>query len=117
MKDPLALPIVEPRGKAIRDSDGLHKRRGYWYYSLVINGRRRFFSTRTTSYQTARKMRNEAIQQHEAGRLPTDLSKLPFERVAADWLAGREGIVAPQTRRIERERLKPLLDAFRGRRT
>jgi integrase len=100
-----------------RDSDGLHKRRGIWYYCLTINGRRRFFSTRTRNYQQARKMRNEAIQQQEEGHLPTDLAKQPFERLAADWLAGREGIVAPQTLRIDRERLKPLLEAFRGRRT
>jgi integrase len=110
------LPVVPPTEKTVRDSDGLHKRRGYWYYTLTINGTRRFFSTRTTSYQKARKMRNEAIQQQEEGRLPTDLAKQPFERLASDWLAGREGVVAPQTRRIERERLKPLLEAFRGRR-
>ncbi len=110
------LPVVQPTGTATRDSDGLHKRRGYWYYSLTINGKRRFFSTRTTSYQKARKTRNEAIQQQEEGKLPTDLAKQPFERLASDWLAGREGIVAPQTLRIDRERLKPLLEAFRGRR-
>jgi integrase len=61
-------------------------------------------------------MRNEAIRQQEEGRLPTDLAKLPLERLAADWLAGRQGIVAPQTLRVDRERLKPLLEVFRGRR-
>lgn len=116
MNDLDTLPVVQPNGTASRDSDGLHKRRSYWYYSLTINGKRRFFSTRTTSYQKARKMRNEAIQQQGEGRLPTDLAKQPFERLASDWLAGREGIVAPQTVRIDRERLKPLLEAFRGRR-
>ena len=100
------LPLVQPSGTATRDSDGLHKRRGYWYYCLTINGQRRFFSTGTTTYQQARKIRNEAVQQQEEGRLPTDLAKQPFERLAADWLAGREGMVAPQTLRIDRERLE-----------
>jgi integrase len=97
-----------------RDSDGLHKRRGYWYYSLTINGKRRFFSTRSTNYQEARKLRNQAIQQQAEGKLPTDLAKQPFERLATDWLRGREGMVAPQTLRIDRERLRPLLEAFHG---
>lgn len=116
MNDLDALPVIQQSGRTTRDSDGLHKRRGYWYYSLTINGRRRFFSTRTTSYKKARKMRVEAIQQHEEGRLPTDLAKQPFERLAAESLIGREGIVGPQTLRIDRERLKPLLETFRGRR-
>jgi len=116
MNDLDALPVVQPSGTATRDSDGLHKRRGYWYYSLTINGKRRFFSTRTTSYQLARKMRNEAIQQQEEGRLPTDLAKQPFERLAADWVNGRQGIVAAKTLQTDRERLKPLTEAFRGRR-
>jgi integrase len=111
-----ALPIVRPSERVARDADGLHKRRGYWYYSLTVGGKRRFFSTRTTNYQKARKLRNEAIQQQEEGRLPTDLAKQPFERLAAEWQAGRQGMVSPQTLRIERERLKPLLESFRGHR-
>jgi integrase len=116
MNDLEALPEIKPSSTATRDSDGLHKRRSYWYYCLTINGQRRFFSSGTTNYQQARKIRNEAVQQQDAGRLPTDLAKWPFERLAAEWLAGREGIVAPKTLQTDRERLRPLLDAFRGRR-
>ena len=74
MNDLDTLPVVQP-SITTRDSDGLHKRRGYWYYCLTINGQRRFFSTRTSSYQRARKLRNEAIQQQEEGRLPDRLGK------------------------------------------
>src|ERR1700676_438954 len=115
MPDEDSLPLVSI-GDRLRDSDGLHKRRGYWYYSLTINGRRRFFSTRTKIYQQARKLRQQALQQQEEGKLPSDLSKQPFERLSADWLEDRESIVATQTVRIDRERLKPLLATFRGRR-
>ena len=55
-----------------KDNDGLHKRRGIWYYCLMIEGQRKFFSTRTSNYQQARKLRQKALQDHEAGRLPND---------------------------------------------
>src|SRR5437667_8338826 len=86
--DLTTLPVIQPSEKAIRDSDGLHKRRGYWYYSLTINSRRRFFSTSTKNYNEARKKRHEAIQLQEEGRLPTDLAKQQFGRLAVDWLSG-----------------------------
>src|SRR5262249_19255105 len=45
-----------------RDNDGLHKRRGIWYYALNIDGERRFFSAKTRNYQEARRVRAEAIK-------------------------------------------------------
>ena len=100
----------------VRDNDGLHKRRGIWHYKLKVGGRWREFSSGTTNYQAARKARQQALQQQEEGRLPTDTARWPFEKAAADWLADRERAVAPQTLRIDRERLKPLLRVFSGRR-
>lgn len=44
------------------------------------------------------------------------MDKWPFEKAAATWLVGREKIVAPQTHRIDRERLNPLLKVFGGKR-
>jgi hypothetical protein len=38
----------QPLGR--RDNDGLHKRREIWY-CLTIAGERRYFSTRSRSYQ------------------------------------------------------------------
>jgi integrase len=99
-----------------KDNDGLHKRRGTWHYKLKIAGKWKEFSTHTANYQQARKVRQQAIQDQEQGRLPTDLAKWPFERGAAEWLEGREKIVAPKTHRIDRERMKPLLAHFGGER-
>jgi len=99
-----------------RDNDGLHKRRGIWHYKRRIGGRWREFSTRTSSYQEARKIRHQAVQDEQNGRLPTDMGKWLFEKAASDWLATRTNIVATQTLRIDRERLVPLLKAFGGRR-
>jgi integrase len=68
------------------------------------------------STSQARKLRQQAIQDQLEGRLPTDMDKWPFEKAAAKWLAGREKMVAPQTHRIDRERLVPLLNVFGGKR-
>ena len=99
-----------------RDKDGLHKRRGVWHYKLKITGRWREISTRTPNYQEARKKRQQAPQAQEAGRLPTDIAKWPFVKAAAEWLAGRQNLIAPQTYRIDRERLRPLVGVFGGHR-
>jgi integrase len=99
-----------------RDNDGLHKRRGIWHFKLKVGGRWREISTRTSNYQAARKIRQQSIQAQENGRLPTDLAKWPFERASSAWLAERTKLVAPQTHRIDRERLAPLTEAFGGRR-
>ena len=99
-----------------RDRDGLHKRRGVWHYKLKIAGRWRETSTRTTNYREARKIRQQALQAQEEGRLPNDLAKWPFEKAASQWLDGRTKFVAPTTYRIDKERLVQLLKVFRGRR-
>ena len=97
-----------------RDKDGLHKRRGIWHYKLKIEGRWREFSTRTSSYQEARRIRRKAIEEQEEGRLPTEIGKWKFERAATEWLSQRARHVAPQTLRIDRERLVPLIRVFAG---
>jgi integrase len=111
-----------PKG---RDSDGLHKRRsrghvpsasGVWHYSLTINGKRRFFSTRTSDYQEARRVRSKAEADQEAGRMPNDLSKARFEIVLAQVLEDRKPHLAENSIRIDRERSGPLLKHFSGRR-
>ncbi len=99
-----------------RDNDGLHKRRRVWHYKLKVGGRWREMSTRKSNYQEARKIRQQALQAQEEGRLPTDMAKWPFERAAAQWLASRENHVAAKTYRTDKERLGPLLKEFNGRR-
>ena len=47
VKNILVAALTAPRLR--RDADGLHKRRGIWYYCLTISGERRFFSTKTRS--------------------------------------------------------------------
>lgn len=99
-----------------RDNDGLHRRRGVWYYCLTINGRRRFFSTRTTNYQEARRERAKAIKQQLDGQLPTDQAKWKFETLLAQVLEDRKPSLADNTIRLEKERSVPLLRHFKGRR-
>ncbi len=64
------------------------------------------------SYQDAKTIRDKALQAQREGRLPTDMSNWPLEKAAKEWLAGRTRLVAPQTARIDRERLVPLLQAL-----
>ena len=111
MDSTAGLPIIACR----RDNDGLHKRRGIWHYKLKIAGRWQEISTHTKNYQQARKMRYQALQDHEAGRLPTDMAKWPFEKAAQNWLAEREPLIAPKSYRTEKERLVPLSREFTGR--
>ncbi len=111
--------IPTPAGESppkLRDTDGLHKRRGIWHYKLKIGRKWTEVSTKTTNYRDARRLRQQALQAQAEGRLPTDYSKLAFEKAAEGWLADRKMIVAPNTHRIDRERLVALDKAFAGRR-
>jgi hypothetical protein len=97
-----------------RDNDGLHKRRGIWNYSLIIDGERRFFSTKTRNYQEARKVRAEAVRAQQENRLPTDLAKMVFEKLLAQVLEDRKLHLAENSIRLEKERSVPLLRHFMG---
>src|SRR5579863_10384876 len=97
-----------------RDNDGLHRRRGIWYYTLNLGGQRRFFSTKTTNYQEARKVRAKAEEDQKAGKLPNDLSKWPFEKLLAHVTEQRKLHLAENTIRLEKERSVQLLKHFTG---
>ena len=112
MNDTPKVVRVEPKARPRRDNDGLHKRRGIWHYKLKIQGRWREYSTGTRNYQDARKKRQQALQAQEEGRLPSDAAKAKLEQAAPKWLEDRRKLVAPQTWRIDKERLKPLLKAL-----
>jgi len=99
-----------------RDNDGLHKRRGIWHYKLKLGGKWKEYSTHTQNYQKARKVRQQALQDQEAGKLPNDFAKWRFEKAAEECLNGRQKLVALKTRQIERQRMKPLLAFFGGQR-
>lgn len=118
MASPTLSPVTRPpqERKPNHDNDGLHKRRGVWHFRLRVDGRWREFSTRTRVYQEARKAKQAVVEAHRTNQLPTDLARAPFNKVAADWLAGRKLTVAPKTYSSDRGRLKPLLKTFASRR-
>ena len=95
--------LSRPVGPKPRDKDGLHKRRGIWHHRLKIDGRWREFSTRTTNYRAAKKVRQQALQAQQENRLPTDMAQQKLEKVAERWLKDREKLVA---RRLERPGLR-----------
>jgi integrase len=99
-----------------RDNDGLHRRRRIWYYSLAIDGERRFFSTRTRNYQEARNLRAAAIKHHVEGKLPNDYAKWLFEKLLPKVLEDRKLHLAETSRRLEHDLSKPLWKHFSGRR-
>ncbi|MGH9771043.1 MAG: tyrosine-type recombinase/integrase [Candidatus Acidiferrales bacterium] len=113
--------MKEAESKKRGQQDGLHKRRGIWYYSLVIDGGRRFFSTRSKEfdgrkYQEARKVRAEAIKQHIEGKLPNDMAKWPFDKALPRVCEDRKLHLEEASIRLEQERSKPLLKHFGRRR-
>lgn len=112
---PDTVPSQVPKSQPLHDNDGLHKRRGVWHFKLRVDGRRREFSTRTRNYQEARKIRQAMVEAERTGRLPTDLARAPFAKVAEDWLAMRKVTVCAKTYSSDRGRLKPLLRAFGNR--
>jgi integrase len=109
-------PNPNPNEPQTRDNDGLHKRRGIWYYCLIVNGQRRFFSTKTRSWHEARKTRANAIKAQLENRLPTDAAKQRFEVLLRQVLGDRKPHLCESTIRLERERSAPLLKHFSGRR-
>src|SRR6267378_3714406 len=69
--------------------DGLYKipKSPFWYYKLKENDRWRGVSTKTTSYQAAKRFRRKALQEQEEGRLPEgEIARWPFERAALHYI-------------------------------
>jgi integrase len=69
--------------------DGLYRipKSPFWYYKLKENGRWRGFSTKTTSYREAKRLRRKALQDQEEGRLPEgEIARWPFERAALQYV-------------------------------
>jgi integrase len=69
--------------------DGLHRilRSRFWYYKIKVNGRWHAVSTKTTSYQEAKRKRRDALRDQEDGRLPEgEIARWPFERAASHYL-------------------------------
>jgi len=104
---------IEPTPKRVlRDRDGLHKRRGIWHYKLRIEGRWREYSTGERNYREAKRKRQAAIQAQQEGRLPSDAARAKLSAIAPRWLDERKKLVAHETWRIDKERMKPLLRAL-----
>src|SRR5262249_40903019 len=104
-------PQEEQRTK---DNDGLHKRRGIWHTRVKIDGKWRELSLETRNYKEARKNRPAKIQEFEERQKLPDLANLHFEKAAELWLAERHKLIAPNTYRIDSERLKRLKEKFSG---
>lgn len=96
----------KPRRK--KDRDGLYKRRDYWHYELIIDGKKRSFTTGTKDYNKAKQKRAEAVRDLQQGKSPSDSGRKRFESVADDYIKHREATVSAGTVRLEKERLKAL---------
>ncbi|MGI9074179.1 MAG: tyrosine-type recombinase/integrase [Bryobacteraceae bacterium] len=91
-----------------KDRDGLYKRREYWHYELIIDGKKRSFTSGTKDYNQAKKKRAAALRELQEGRALTDSGRRRFELAADEYIAHRQSTVSPGTVRLEKERLKPL---------
>jgi hypothetical protein len=98
---------LNARRKA-KDRDGLYRRRDYWHYELIIDGKKRSFTTATKDYNEAKKKRAHAIAELEQGKPPADSGRKRFESAASQYIEHRKATVAAGTLRLEQERLRPL---------
>jgi len=103
------IRVVEP-GQKLRskDRDGLYKRRDYWHYELIIDGKKRSFTTETTDYNEAKKKRAKAVHDLEQGRAPDNAGRKRFEATADEYIKHRKATVSEGTVQLEEERLGPL---------
>ena len=106
---------VRPR-PVQRDRDGLHKRRGIWHYKLKIDGRWRECSAKTKDYREAKRIRQQALQAQDEGRLPSDAARTKLSQAIPPWLEERRRLRAPNTWKVERHLVKPILKAFADKR-
>jgi integrase len=90
------------------DRDGLHKRRGIWEYSLLIDGKRRSFSTGTRNFQEARRIRTEMVKKQLEYKLPNERAKWPFEKLL-------ERVLQDRRSRLDLAENSAKLEAARGR--
>ena len=100
-----------------RDRDGLHRRPaqgGNWYFYVRDPlGRLREQSTRTSNYAEAKDIRNRELARLREMAIPSDRAECTFAKAARAWLKQRElDGRAPNTMRLARERLVPLLGAL-----
>ena len=114
MKDNTLVVRIEPRprGKPRRDKDGLHKRRGIWHYKLKIDGRWQELSTKTKDYREAKRIRQQALQAQEEGRLPSDAARMKLSQAIPPWLKERKRLRSSNTWKVERHLVKPILKAL-----
>lgn len=105
---------VTPGSRKAKDRDGLYRRREYWRYELIIEGKKRSFTTGTKQYREAKKIRATAIRDLEQGQLVNDSGRKRFDVAAEDYLKHRAVTVSAGTLRLEKERVKPLKREFRN---
>src|SRR5580698_9806298 len=110
-----------PKRGPAKDRDGLYKRKlsGIWYHTIVVNGHRRFLSTRTRNYSEARRIRAEVTKLASENKLPSDRGRGLFSKVFTEFLEERQTDprLSAGTKRVARERSKPLIRFFGARRT
>jgi len=112
VSDANAEQVTKPGRK--KDRDGLYKRREYWHYELIIDGKKRSFTTETKDYNEAKKKRAAAVHDLNAGRLPNDSGRKRFQFAAAEYIKHRESTVSAGTVRLEKERLRALEKVMRN---
>jgi hypothetical protein len=94
-----------------KDRDGLHRRRGVWFFGFrdPITRKWKEFSTQTRNFTDARKIRNEKMTELVDGALNVDKRKLKMSEAFEIYIRDARMHFEPTTIRIHLERSKPLL--------
>jgi integrase len=89
-------------------------KQGFWWYRFRFGGRIVHESAKTTSKTVAREAEKQRRRKLEETWNQITRRTLPptFKKAASDWLAGREGVVAPSTLTIGRVSIMHLSPVF-----
>ncbi len=103
--------IGEKKREQSRDRDGLHRRRGIWYFGYTDPATQKWheLSTGTANYTEARRVRADKMLELSNGELLSDKRRLKLEAAYDEWVTYAALQSHPNTLRFYRERSRPLL--------
>jgi len=97
--------------------DKLHKRGSIWYTKVKLekDGRWHEITLGTTDKDEAEQIRDQKVKEFLDRQELPDYATMTLDRASARWLADRKVEVAPNTYRIDSERMKALTKRLGGR--
>src|SRR5690242_975792 len=76
-------------------TDGLYRRREYWYFKYKsADGIWCERATRSTNYQDAKRIRTQFLSDLQEGKLPNERARWTLQQAVSQWLQDRKHRIA-----------------------